>query len=107
MRDFEMKLPDPVLAFKLLDGASSSDDECKLALPLGKNINFSLKRLFNRSIATSNIHSEAIVKQKKTLYSKSKLKNPKLLTSHNKNKSSKCNPLNKYRQISRCICLLF
>lgn len=31
---FEMKCPDPVLVFKLLDGVS--DDEHKLALALGK-----------------------------------------------------------------------
>ena len=58
MRDFEMKLPDPVLAFKLLDGANISDDERKLALTLGKDMKYedmksALKRLFNRSLATS------------------------------------------------------
>ena len=36
MRDFEMKLPDLVLAFKLLDGPNINDDERKLALALGK-----------------------------------------------------------------------
>ena len=29
MRDFEMKLPDPVFAFKLLDGSNISDSEVR------------------------------------------------------------------------------
>ena len=54
MEDFGMKLPDAVLAFKLLDGASLSVDDQKLALALGKDMKFSdmksaLKRLFNNA----------------------------------------------------------
>ena len=54
MRDFEMKIPDPVLAFKLLDGSNISDDERKLAVALGKDMKYEdmkcvLKRLFNKS----------------------------------------------------------
>ena len=40
MRDYEVKLPDPVLAFKSLDGASISDDNWNLALALGKDRKF-------------------------------------------------------------------
>ena len=39
MRDFEIKLPDPVLAFKLIDG-SNINDERKLALALGKEMKY-------------------------------------------------------------------
>ena len=105
MRNFEMKLPDQVFAFKLLDGASINDEERKLALALGKDMKFedmksALKRIFNRSITTST-HSETMVKHKEAFYSKSKSKNPKLLTSRSKNKNNnKCNPLNKHGQIN-------
>ena len=40
MSDFEMKLPDPVSAFKLLDGSNISDDERKLALALEKDMKY-------------------------------------------------------------------
>ena len=39
MRDFEIKLPDPVLAFKLIDG-SNINDERKLASALGKEMKY-------------------------------------------------------------------
>ena len=40
MTDFDMKLPGPVLTFKLLDEANLSDDDGKLALELGNNTKF-------------------------------------------------------------------
>ena len=40
IRDFEMKLPDPVLAFKLLDGSNINDDERKLPLALGMDMKY-------------------------------------------------------------------
>ena len=40
MEDFDMKLPDAVLAFKLLDGANITEDDRKLTLALGKEMNF-------------------------------------------------------------------
>lgn len=43
---FEIKRPDPVLVFKLLDGASISDDEHKLALALGKIWNLKMWNLY-------------------------------------------------------------
>ena len=69
-----------------------------------EDIKSTLKRLFNRLIATS-IHSATIVKQEEAFYCKSKLKKKKkkLLTSQNKNKNSKCNPLNKHGQISEIL----
>ena len=65
MRNFEMKLPDPVFAFKLLDGASISDEERKLALALGKDMKFedmksALKRIFSRSITTIHIQKQSL-----------------------------------------------
>ena len=74
MRDFEMKLPDPVLAFKLLDGSGISDDERKLSLALGKDMKYedmksALKTLFNKSSSTTTVQS-AVIKQEETFYSK-------------------------------------
>ena len=40
MTDFDMKFPDPVLTFTLLDGANLSDDDRKLVLALGIDIKF-------------------------------------------------------------------
>ena len=41
IEDFWMKLPNAVLAFKLLDGESLSVADQKLALALGKDLKFS------------------------------------------------------------------
>ena len=51
MIQHDMKLPDAILTFKLLDGAHVTDDEWKLALTMSSNLNFegmklALKRLF-------------------------------------------------------------
>ena len=56
MTDFDMKLPDPVLTFKLLDGTNLSNDDRKLAmLALGndmkfKNMKSALKHLFSKTL---------------------------------------------------------
>ena len=75
MEDFGMKLPDAVLACKLLDSASLSVDDRKLALAFNKDMRFSdmkaaLKRLFNKASST-NIPNIAI-KDEETFYSKLK-----------------------------------
>ena len=64
MEDLGMKLPDAVLVFKLLDGASLSIDNQKLELALGKEMKYSdmksaLKRLTNKASST-NIPNIAI-----------------------------------------------
>ena len=64
MEDLRMKLPDAVLVFKLLDGASLSIGNQKLELALGKEMKFSdmksaLKRLSNKASST-NITNIAI-----------------------------------------------
>ena len=78
MRDFEMILPDAVLAFKLLDGANISDEERKLALTLGKDLKYddmksALKRLFNKSSLTAS----NTIKEEETFYNKHKRKTSK------------------------------
>ena len=50
---YDMKLPDIVLAFKLLDGARLTDDQRQLVLTLGNDLKFSsmksaLKRIFSK-----------------------------------------------------------
>ena len=40
MTEHDMKLPDAVLAFKLLDGASLSQEERQLALAVGNDLKF-------------------------------------------------------------------
>ena len=40
MMEYEMKLPDAVLPFKLLDAANITDDERKLALTVCNDLNF-------------------------------------------------------------------
>lgn len=58
MTQYDMKLPDTVLTFKLVYGANISENECKLALALGNNLQFetmksALKHNFPKS-AVSN-----------------------------------------------------
>ena len=55
MTNQEMPLPNAVLTFKLLDGAKRSEDERKLALTVGNNLEFAtiksaLKRIFTKSM---------------------------------------------------------
>ena len=40
MTDFNMKLPDPLLSFEILDGVNFTDDDRKLALALGNDVKF-------------------------------------------------------------------
>ena len=59
MMQYEMKLPDAVLTFKLLDSADITDDEHKLALTVCIDLNFermksALKRLFSKSSLNPN-----------------------------------------------------
>ena len=55
------RLPDPVFVSILLDGATISDDGRKLALALGKDMEFedmkpALKRLFNNHNSHKNTY---------------------------------------------------
>ena len=100
-----MKLPDQVLAFKLICASNISDNEWTLAIVLRKDMKNEdmkavLKGLFNKSSSTTS--QSDITKQKEAFYSKGykSLKYPLL---NNKTKSIKHNPLNKHGQISSCV----
>ena len=102
MEDFDMKLPDAVLAFKLLDGANITEDDRKLALALGKEMKFNdmksaLKRLFNKISCTT----VAPIKSEEAFYSKSR--NKKTKQSYSTKSRPKLNPLDKHGKISRCV----
>ena len=102
MEDFDMKLPDAVLALKLLDGANITEDDRKLALVLGKEMKFNdmksaLKRLFNKTRCTT----VAPIKSEEAFYSKSRYKNTK--QSYSTKSKLKLNPLDKHGKISRCV----
>ena len=102
MEDFDMKLPDAVLALKLLDGANITEDDRKLALVLGKEMKFNdmksaLKRLFNKTRCTT----VAPIKSEEAFYSKSRYKNTK--QSYSTKSKPKLNPLDKHGKISRCV----
>ena len=101
----KLKTSDAVLAFKLLDSASLSVDDRKLALALGKDMKFSdmksaLKRLFNKASST-DIPNIAI-KDEEAFYSKLKSRNSFKNKPISKNKQQH-NPLDKNGKISKCI----
>ena len=59
MQNQNMKLPDKVLAFKLLDGASISENQHQMCLTLANDLAFNsmktaLKRIFNDKVNNSN-----------------------------------------------------
>ena len=59
MQNQNMKLPDKVLAFKLLDGASVSENQRQMCLTLANDLTFNsmktaLKRIFNDKVNNSN-----------------------------------------------------
>ena len=101
-----MKLPDHVLAFKLICASNISDHEWTLAIVLTKDMKNEdmkavLKGLFNKSSSTTS--QSDITKQKEAFYSKGEYKSLKYPLLNNKTKSIKHNPLNKHGQISRCV----
>ena len=102
MEDFEMKLPDAVLAFKLLDGANITEDDHKLALALGKEMKFNikpaLKRLFNKTSCTT----VAPIKREEAFYSKPRNKNTK--QSYSTKSKPKLNQLDRHGKISCVVC---
>ena len=98
MEDFGIKLPDAVLVFKLLGGASLSVDDRKLALALGKDMKFSdmksaLKRLFNKASSTDILN--IAIKDEEAFYSKLKSRTSFKNKSISKNKQQH-NPLEKW-----------
>ena len=49
MTDYEMSLPNTVLTYTLLDSARHTDDDQKLALTLGSNLEFETEIFFKQS----------------------------------------------------------
>ena len=100
MKDFEMKLPDAVLAFKLPDGANITEDDHKLALALGKEMKFNMKSalkiLFNKTSCTT----VAPIKSEEAFYSKPCNKNTK--QSYSTKSKPKLNPLETWKNILLC-----
>ena len=106
MTNHEMPLPKTVLTFKLLDGAKLNEDERKLALALGNNLEFetmksALKWIFIKSTAANeSFYDTNNIKQEEAFYSKNmyKLKKNKTSKSWKLQKVSnsyKHNPLDK------------
>ena len=97
-----MKLPDPVLTFKLLDGTNISNDERKLGLKFCVDLKYekmksALKRLFAPS---SNKKHHCTIKQEETFFNK-KLKRHRI--NELKRNENKVNPLDKHGKIARCV----
>ena len=53
MTEHDMKLPDDVLAFKLLDGVSFSQEERQLALAVGNDLKFVTMKSASKSLELS------------------------------------------------------
>ena len=120
MSEHDMKLPDTILAFKLLDGAKLKEEERTLALAVANDLKFdsmksALKRIFSKPPPTSdtlsNIKSEEeafYTRQQRNQHFPRVQQNRNQQTSNFKGpppstKKDKLNPLNKYGQISRCV----
>lgn len=95
----DMKLPDTILAFKLLDGANLEPSERQLALTVGSDLQFvtmksALKRVFHNAESLPSIKEESYIGGSKFFVKKNILRN-----SSNKNKQ---NPLDKSGRPTRC-----
>ena len=109
MTDFDMKLPDPVLTFKLLDGANLSDDDRKLALALSNDMKLekmksALKLLFSKTKSSYNAQADRemhIKEEEEVYFTKNKYKGKKYGKYSQNNK--KLNPLNKIGKVSHCL----
>ena len=114
MTNHEMPLPNRVLTFKLLDSAKLSEDDRKLALTLGNNLEFetmksALKQVFTKfMIANESFYNTNNIKQEEAFCSKNmyKLKQNKAFKSskfQNVSNSNKHNPLDKNGKVCRCV----
>ena len=103
MIEHEMKLPNTVLTFKLLDGAKISDDERKLVLTFCSDLQFekmksASKRLFKTATAEQSTN-EVNLKQEEAFYTKRHYKDKKFKSVHNE----KLNALDKNGKVSKCV----
>ena len=102
--EHDMQLLDNAQAFKLLDGANLSEDDCKLVLALANDIKLqtmqsALKRLFSVNRDKDGDSSNSLlIKQEEAFYSKKGS-----FSKGNYKKETNLNPLNKKAQISRCV----
>ena len=96
MIQHQMKLPNRVLTFKLLDGANKTSEEKKLALTLCSDFDVDkMKSALKRLFTASSIHSQdntVGIKQEEAFFNKKYKKS-----------NDKTNPLDKNGKISRCI----
>ena len=106
-KKFHMELPDPVLAFKLLDSCNLTNQEKQLALTATTDktlasMKTALKRIFGGNTTTS----QAIAfKDESALYVNNKSKgnyNKRFNKQQFQTNKQKPNPLNKYGKTSRC-----
>lgn len=110
MHDHDMKLPDTILAFKVLDGANLRDDERKLDLAVANDLNFdtmksALKRIFSKPDFDATMSSSAI-KPEEAFYSKKSFSyspRSKVVKSGTGGRKEKMNLMNKHGQVLRCI----
>ena len=109
MIQHDMKFPDVILTFKLLDCAQVTDDEWKLALTMSSNLNFegmksALKRLFV-SHPIHHKHDNIQIKQEEAFYNKRCNQHDKKNKGHSSywKPNNKLNPPNNKGQILQCI----
>ena len=99
MNSHNMKLPDKVLAFKLLDGASVSENQRQMHLTLANDLTYNsmkagLKYIFGNKINTSmneEYNRNSNIKQEESAMVFEQSKNPK----------KKLNPMDKQGKITR------
>ena len=99
-----MKLPDKVLGFKLLDGASVSENQRQMCLTLANDLTYSsmkgaLKRIFGDKInplfqVKDSLNDNIMIKQEETAL---------IFEQNKKVKKNKLNPLDKQGKLTRCV----
>ena len=98
MIQHQMKLPNKVLTFKLLDGVNITSEERKLALTLCSDLDFdkiksALKRLFTTSSSHSHSQGNIVAIKQEVAFFNEKYKKS----------NDKTNPLDKNGKISRYV----
>ena len=102
MENQNMKLPDKVLAFKLLDGASINENQRQMCLTLANDLTFksmktALKRIFNdkpnNSRDLNNQFEKLNIKLEESVY----------VFDQNKKIKRKTNPIDKKGKVTRCV----
>ena len=106
--DFDMKLFDPVLTFKLIDGANLLDDDRKLALTIDNDMKFeNMKSAFKwllsktKSLYDNQADRQLRIKEAETYFTKNKSKGKQYGKYSQNNK--KLNPPNKIDKVSHCL----